>query len=268
LRDAENRVQSSGQQFAGLEKERQMLVEVKRFLEASEAQMVKKWATAKAASLVVGVMITVAALAGAAYLAGQRLATPIHQATLSLEVTGGTDSTGTLTPGPTPADFIQDTLLAKPVLNATLTQLDRTPPRYFSSTEALQADLLQHLTATGQPNSIQLQYTHPDGDRAVAVLDALRASAAAFRMSEDRKAGREDTFRVTQPAAKLDMPVKDERLLYTGYIFAGSLGAALLLFGGAKLIASRAGRSFDDDDPRVQFLDKPDTWSPVKATDD
>src|SRR5690606_8012197 len=57
IKAAKVKTRSASQQFAGLDKERQMLVEVKRFLESSEAEMVRRWSTHKAASLVMAAVM-------------------------------------------------------------------------------------------------------------------------------------------------------------------------------------------------------------------
>src|SRR5690606_28599701 len=49
-------------QQTGLEKERQMLVEVRKFLQASEAMMARRWAVRTAASLTTSVVIAVSLL--------------------------------------------------------------------------------------------------------------------------------------------------------------------------------------------------------------
>src|SRR5690606_17577963 len=80
LEKLEVQATSSSQQFAGLDKERQMLVEVKKFLETSENEMVTRWATRSGASVAINAAIAVVVLIIASFMAGDRMAQPVWQA--------------------------------------------------------------------------------------------------------------------------------------------------------------------------------------------
>ncbi len=268
MRDAENRVQSSGQQFAGLDKERQMLVEVKRFLEQSEGQMIRRWATQKAAGYVVAAVLTVAVLAAGAYVAGQKFTQPVYRATLSLQVDGPAGPQGLPTEGPAPQAFRTATLYTPAVLNETLTQLDRQGTRLFENPADLKADLDQHLSVEGAKGELTLAYTAPGTDRGARVLEALRHATVGYQMAEDRKAGRVDSLRVSRAVARLEQPVSNPALAMSGQIFGIGLGAAVLVYLALRFLLLRSRRTFDtENDPQLQILDKPETWSPVPASE-
>lgn len=86
IQAAESKVESSSAQYAGLEKERRNLIEVKKFLEASENAMVQKWATRSTASLVALILIALLGAATFSYFVGKNLAVPVWQSSMAMSV--------------------------------------------------------------------------------------------------------------------------------------------------------------------------------------
>ena len=126
--------------------------------------------------------------------------------------------------------------------------------------------LREHLDFAGTPERVELSYTTTDGEHAVATLDALGQAILSYQMTVDRKAGRPDTARVLQKALRHPEPVRDETLTYSATTFAGVLGVSMLGALVLRLSLARSRRVLDaDDTPVLQTLNRPETWSPVRA---
>jgi len=272
LQEAELRNQSSSQQFTGLEKERQMLVEVKKFLEASEGEMVRRWAATRAGSLVVGAVITVVLLAAASFFAGQQAVTPQWQATMAIAVAPAPDTTA-----PSDAAFVKqiETLaFSEPVMSEALNLMDRSDIgslRIASSAQELRSHLQSHVTVGGKSGRVELSYVGEDKQVAEAALRALGQSVTQYQTVQDYEAGIEPTMRIDQSAALINSPVangKSQQWMASGAIFAVMLSIAGGVWFFLRMMLLRSKRMFGDEQlPQLTILDKPETWSPLHAGD-
>ncbi|MEM7627765.1 MAG: hypothetical protein AAF333_19400 [Planctomycetota bacterium] len=98
IQAAETKVESSSAQYAGLDKERRNLIEVKKFLEASEREMVTRWATRSTASLVATIILAMLGAVVVSYFVGQQLTKPVWQSSMAFSVT----------PPPSSADLVTE----------------------------------------------------------------------------------------------------------------------------------------------------------------
>lgn len=305
IQAAETKVDSSSAQYAGLDKERRNLVEVKKFLEASERAMVQKWATKSTVSVVSLVIIALLGAAAVSYFAAQKLAVPVWQSSMAISVRLD-PSTEDLSPGvpsavedpaaaaflaeqtgaaPAPAtpEFVEPSLepavadawlgqfrqlVTNPtVMNQTLNQLDQRGIRLFTSPTQLSAHFAQTLDIQGSPARVELAYTSSEQEHVVGILDALGKAIVSHQMSIDRAKGVSDSVKVLQNAQRNATAVQDDSLKYMGISFAAICGVALVLGLLIRVALGRSRRVMADaeDIPVLATLNKPGTWSPVSG---
>lgn len=268
VHDHQLKVQSSSQQFSGLEKERQMLVEVKRFLEASEGEMVRRWATGRAASLVMGAMITLVLAAGASLLAASQLVQPQWEASMMINITA-TDGQAT----PSTEVFLnafEQTMLSEPVLKAAMLEMDKADAnvRVASSPDQLKTYLQDNLTIAGVPGRADLTLRGDDKQLLQPVLASLGKAVVGYNAAQDYQAKREPSTRIASPAKLVDLPVANgtqQKLTIAGTTFGGLILLALLAYTFLRVMLKRSKRMFGEEVEELTILDKPETWSPLHA---
>jgi len=268
LQDQQLKVQSSSQQFTGLEKERQMLVEVKRFLEASEGEMVKRWATGRAGSLVMGAIITLILAAGASFLAANQLVEPRWQASMMISVTTQDGQAP-----PSTSDFLESfeqTLLSEPVLKAAMLEMDKADAnvRVATSPDQLKSYLQDNLVVAGVPGRADLSLQGEDRHVLQPVLASLGKAIVGYSAARDYQAKREPSTRIASPAKLVDLPIangNDQKLTLAGATFGGIILLALLAYLFLRIMLNRSKRMFGEDVEELTILDKPETWSPLHA---
>lgn len=303
IKAAETKVESSSAQHAGLDKERRNLVEVKKFLEASEREMVSRWATRSTASLVATIILAILGAAVVSYFVGKQLTTPAWESSMALSITPPATTADVMeeaeldqpsaevdpaaaaylaeaapepspalaipTPGPADtnawfSEFKQD-LTSTTVMNETLNQLDQRGIRLFTSPPQLATHFDEHLTVAGNPGRVELTYSSSQPEYVVGVLDALGKAVVAYQMSLDRANGVADRMTVLQNAERNAAAVQDDSLKYMAISFASIAGVALVLGLLIRVALGRSRRIMAeaDDIPVLATLDKPGTWSPV-----
>ncbi|MEO0474461.1 MAG: hypothetical protein AAF085_00635 [Planctomycetota bacterium] len=268
LQDQQLKVQSSSQQFSGLEKERQMLVEVKRFLEASEGEMVKRWAAGRAASIVMGALVTLVLAAAASFFAADQLVQPKWEASMMISVTNPEE-----TVTPTTEVFLksfEQTLLSEPVLNAALLEMDKADAnvRVASTPDKLKAYLQDHLVIAGVPGRADLSLEGEDKQVLQPVLASLGKAVVGYNAAKDYQAKREPTTRIASPAKLVDLPIANggqQKLTIAGGTFGGIILLALFAYIFLRIMLNRSKRMFGEEIEELTILDKPETWSPLHA---
>ncbi|MEM6504427.1 MAG: hypothetical protein AAF711_03070 [Planctomycetota bacterium] len=268
LQDEELKIQSSSQQFTGLEKERQMLVEVKRFLETSEGEMVKRWATGRAASLVIGAVVMLVFAALASLLAANQLVQPKWQASMMISVTTPEGEAP-----PSQKDFLsgfEEILLSEPVLNAAMLEMDKADAnvRVAASPKELKAFLQEHLVIAGVPGRADLSLQGEDKQLLQPVLASVGKAIVGHNASKDYQAKREPSTRIASPAKLVDLPIANgtnEKFTLAGITFGGIVLVALLGYIFLRVTLNRSKRMFGEEIEELTILDKPETWSPLHA---
>ena len=86
IREAQEKIASLHQQYAGLLQQRQTVLEVKQFMAQSEERMVHKWATHGSVAMSSGLFIALTLIAIFSYAVGQQAIEPIWQAREVLEI--------------------------------------------------------------------------------------------------------------------------------------------------------------------------------------
>ncbi len=247
---------------AQLEQERVTLLEVKRFLQNSEADMVKKWALQKSASLAATLVIAVAAAAAVSWTAANVVAKPLYQSTLTMQVRAAPDEE-VLPPGVWLGGYGRD-LLSEPVLLEVRNQLNQRDLRLAGTVEGLRSRLAGNLAVGGDRDALEITFTDPDPTLVTPVLDAVGRGLLIHHMATDRRAGRmSDTAAMKSEAVLRDRPVKDDRLRFFGMILGGFAVLALLMAIPARMLAARATPVLRESaHPELATLDHP---SPLAA---
>ncbi|MEM9251302.1 MAG: hypothetical protein AAGB29_03035, partial [Planctomycetota bacterium] len=260
VKNSQIQADSAGAQYQGLEKERQMLIEVKKFLESSEAEMARRWSTGKAAGNVATLFLALAAIVTVSWFASIEVAKPVWSATIGFEIDADA------APGGNWAQTQRQTLLTEAVLTDTVHRLRREGITEHGGADALRARLEQDMTVTGQPPALTVELATTDRTAAPQLLDALGRAFLGHQMSLDRAEGRADSTTIATPATVGSTPIENDQLELFGIIAGSAAGAMLVLFLLAKVILARSKRVFDDTAPELDALEQPEGWSP--ATND
>ena len=247
---------------AKLDQERKTLLEVKHFLQASEAQMVKRWALQKTATVAATLVIAVGVAAAVSWTAAGVIAQPLFQSTLTMEVRQDAEAED-LPPGVWLSGYGRD-LFSDPVLQEVQNQLEQRNLRLAGSPEGLKGRLEGKLAVSGEPAALELTFTDPDPALVTPVLDAVGRGLLIHHMAQDRRAGRlSDTASLKSEAVRRDRPVEDERFRFFGMILGGFAALALLAAVPARFLAGRARPVLPEGGvPELAVLDHP---SPLVA---
>ena len=136
----------------------------------------------------------------------------------------------------------------------------------FASPQKATQQLQQHLTVTGEPGELKLAYTGTTKARLEPVLGALGRAFISYRMAQDRQAGRADSASVAQAATRSKAPIENRRLSVAGMIFGVLSALAVGAAFGLRWLLMKTGKSvFEDEGANLSVLDKPQTWSPIRA---
>jgi hypothetical protein len=211
--------------------QRQALLEVKQFLEASEAEMVRRWATHKAGGLAVTALLAAAMLAIFSTMLGHRLASPVWQASavVVLPVVGETEPS---------LQEQRQMLVSDLVVRDVLMQLRQRNVRLFGDPATLADDLDRHtrlVRENGFKTRIVYQASGEDGrELSVQMVDAVARAMAEAQLSK-LPANSDLQPSVAQPGAREPQPVRDWRWPLSGFFFA----AGLVVFGAAVYFGRR-----------------------------
>jgi hypothetical protein len=239
--------------------ERRELAEVKKLLERTERQMMRKWATQRAGSLMSGIILAVLAMAGASYFAAWQLVPATWQGVATFEA----DAADGTAPALEAAGPAKQTLLADEVLNETLSRMDRAGVSRFTRVKPLREHLRQRVTFEANAGRLTLTYrsTRPSAVR--PMVQALAQAYLAHQKTEVRAAGQTPTLGLAGAIARRPLAVTGQRLETAGLFFAGLGAVALTILLIARILAARTPSVFDEADPALQTLDDPQVWSPV-----
>jgi hypothetical protein len=286
IQAAESQVESSSAQFAGLDRERRNLVEVKKFLESSEKQMVQRWATRSTAGMVALILLALMAAAAFSYTVGQKLVVPSWQATMTMsftpttaaapasdaaaaaylaETAGEPGGSAPATPGVDWEADLRQMIGSAPVLNEALDQMEQHGVRKFTTAEQLSTHLEQSLTLSGSAEQVQLTYLTDDGEHVERILQSVGRAVVARQMALDRAQGRPDSASITVAARASEVTSQEDSLIYMGIAFGSILTLALVLGLVIRLVLARSKRVMEEPEAEalLSTLDKPTTWSPL-----
>ncbi len=249
--------QSSG--TGNLNKERQMLAEVRQFLEASEAEMVERWATRKALSVVTGAVFTMVLLAAVCWFAGQQIVKPVWAASMAFETPKPAGESGV-----SAAQWLReqvDAAVSEPVAREAMNQLEQQRLRLYPNLTAFRQDLRQNLEVQGQPGRLEMRYRSTDREHVTTVLEAVGKAYHGYRLSIERTADAEADAAKTaiqKPAARIERPIEDHRLIVSGIAFGGTCVLALIVAVIMRAWLRRVQRVIDaDSNPQLAALDNP-----------
>ena len=269
MRDAQAQADSSQGQAAGLEKERRNLVEVKKFLEFSESEMVRRWSGRSASNVAAVIVFAIAAAATSSYFAARHFVQPVWQGTMAMAfettqaaapeppttqealeaglppgpvVEPGVESSNPaseteLTPQQWMASFRQR-LFSTAVMQATLDNLDANlDVRLFNTPDELATHLGNQLEITGTPKEVSFSYATTDRLHTDDLLENLGHAIVGDQLARGTATGT-----VLKEAQRSRQPVRDDTNLYMAAIFLAQIAAGLLLTVLLRVYFKRARR--------------------------
>lgn len=207
----------------GLQQQRQALLEVKQFLEASEAEMVRRWATHKASSLAVTALLGLALLAIFSTMLGHRLASPVWQATAVVDLPLAADQATEPS-----AQDIRQILLSEPVLRDVLSQLRQRNVRLFGDTATLAEDLDRHTRLAPEgafKTRISYQASGDEGRELSVQMTEAIARAMVIEHLSKLPASSDLQPSIVQPTVREPRPVRDWRWPLSALFFATGVAA-------------------------------------------
>jgi hypothetical protein len=230
--------------------------------------MVKRWATGRAASLVMGALITLVLAAGASFLAANQLIQPQWEASMMISVATPDDQAP-----PSTEVFLnsfEQTLFSEPVLKAAMLEMDKADAnvRVASSPDQLKTYLQDNLVIAGVPGRADLSLKGEEKQLLQPVLASLGKAVVGFNAAQDYQAKREPSTRIASPAKIGDLPITNattQRLTLAGGTFGGIVLLALLAYLFLRVMLNRSKRMFGEEVEELTILDKPETWSPLHA---
>ena len=86
--------------------------------------------------------------------------------------------------------------------------------------------------------------------------------------SQDRAAARPDSAQYSKVATLQDSPVRDIRLALAMALFGCFSVVTATVWWIMRAWLKRTSKVFDDQAPELAILDKPETWSPLRAVAD
>jgi|GEM_PF-6849929 len=253
------------QKMQGIERERQMLIEVKKFLERSETEMVSRWATHKASSTAIMLIIGLMAMAGFSYGVSMKLVMPTYTTSATITIPAAEGA-----PEQTQTEFLdtyRQQLYSDEVMRLAIRQLEQMGDPMFKTASKLRTHVRQHMQVNAAPPNLAMEYVSDQPTLGEPLLTAMTQALFSHRLRTDREAGLPDTTtRIAKSAHTTSSDIMPERYKLAGMILGGLIAATGLLWLIARVAFGRSKRVFDEDDNvQLSTLDKPSTWSPVKV---
>lgn len=243
VREAQEKIASLHQQYAGLLQQRQTVLEVKQFLAQSEERMVHKWATHGSVAMSAGLFIALALAAIFSHAIGQQAIEPVWQARGVLDIKAVDDQPNT---GEAFVNAERKLLLDDPMLRETVSLMAQRGVRGLSEPELLKAVLQRDLTlGSPAPGKLEMVLRSKDKDQMLGVLEAMGRARISYQMMQDRQAGRENSVKIAQAPTRDETPVQDGRLKLSAQIFVGLVVGLGLLIAAMRWWLLRAKRVFD-----------------------
>ncbi|MEX0774415.1 MAG: hypothetical protein WD042_01750 [Phycisphaeraceae bacterium] len=252
LRQSEARVDSYMHQYEGLLQQRQMLLDVKQFLANSEAEMVRRWATQRAAGIVVGGLFCLLFLAIASYLAGQQIAQPVWQA--STVIAGAAPQATAQAPadGDVWLASRRSVLLSDPVLKEAMNQLDQRGLRPYDDIAQFRLAMDQSLQLSALDQAqLRLDLQGKDREQIVTLLESLGRGYVGHELMQAHNQNRPGDTRIVRAAARLPDPVRDDRLKLGASIFGVGLLLSIILAVVFRWWLLRASRVLESESAAI-----------------
>ncbi len=252
-------------QIAQIDQRRQELETAKQALAASEVQMVRRWARARSATVVVWCVLLVLGNAAAAFVLTDRFF-PAEQ-TASVTIEPRTRHASPMNPESVERwqqwhaeQFSNDTFLRTLSRRMTERRLDD-----WTNTSTLDTYFAEHLTIDHDPNGrLTLTLAGTDRNELLAVLDVVtttliaessrqmgvRGDQAWAVAANERESGGQTRYAVLN-----DWGVQDDRLIHVGAMFGGTMLLSSLAIFLVYTRLVRAKRIFDEDDAALNHDD-------------
>ena len=225
-------------QYGKLLEQRDQVVEAKRLLSASEAQMIRRWATRRGPGVTFCATTCIVALATASIYSAWLFVPPVWRASTGLQ----------LTPGQHESPLSRDTWLDKQrlvlsnhlVLEETIHQLRQRGYNPFADTATLKSELAANLAVNApEPGRLELDYRAKDKQLTLCMLESIGPAVVSYYTAKTPSAGQ---VRIASVAAVDGAPIRDQRMLAAGLLFTAlAIITAILGLMTQWILARRRG---------------------------
>lgn len=260
LRTGEAVVNLARQQYAELLEQRQVLVEVKRYLQATEQQMIRRWSVHRGVGMVGGLGSCMLFLLLFSFGVGHRIVHPVWRAKTEVGLTATVFDESRY--GMAWMTQQHQLLVDDDLLREAIRLGAQRGVRIFSNTgtmrEALSRGLSVELVAPGR---IALTFCHTDKDLVVDVLKSVGRALVNHHTMEDRVSGRPNSMRIHQEAARDPQPIHDGRMVASLVTLLGSTVVVVVLAVFVRWSLLGSVRVFEQTAiPELDQLEDPDRW--------
>jgi len=260
LRVSEAVVDLARQQYSELLDQRETLIEVKHFLASAEQEMVRRWSVHRGVGLVGGVVSCLLFLLLFSYQFGHRIVDPVWRASTVVGVTATVfdeSRYGEAWLTEQHQLMVGDELLAEAIrLGA------QRGVRIFDDVGAMREALTHGLTIS-QPEAgrIQLEFRHINQDLVVGVLKSLCRALVNDHTQADRVAGRPNSMRIYEAAARDPQPVEDRRMIASVVTLVVATAVVVVMSLVLRWWLARSVRVFEETGiPEMDDLESPEHW--------
>ena len=134
--------------------------------------------------------------------------------------------------------------------------------RIFSDVASMREALTEGLAISQPtPGRIQLEFRHINPDLAVGVLESLCRALVNYHTQEDRVAGRPNSMRIYEAAARDPKPIKDARMIASGITLGIATGVVVVMSLVLRWWLARSIRVFEERGiPEMDDLESPEHW--------
>jgi len=248
------------QQYVELLDQRQILVEVARYLPLAEQEMIRRWSIHRGVGLVGGMVSCLLFLVLFSYSLGQQVVRPVWRAQTLVGVSSSVFKKADY--GSAWLTSVHQELVGDELLGEAIRLSAQRGVRIFNDASAMR-EALSHGMAIEMiaPGRISIEFRHPDKGLTVDVLKALGRAFVNHHTTQDRIAGQPNSMRIYEDAARDPQPIEDGRMMASAITFGVS---TLVVFFLVLIFRWWLGRSVGGFDaemiPELEQLETDDLW--------
>ena len=240
-----------------IEQRQRELDDVRRILANSETKMIKRWAAPRSIVLTSWALLLMMIIAAASWLSAEQIRPAIRTASVAIAPNNPGGDPLSTEDNETWAAFHQSQLAQEGFIRDVARRSAGRKLSPWDSHESVKRLIQNNITLdTGEPGRLVLTLAANDPDRAASFLDILATSMAldsqrsiasrpnghVSKVLDDRTDGGAVRY------ARVDtVPIRDDRLVTAGILFAGGLVLSFMIMGVVYARLIRAKRIFEQD---------------------
>lgn len=267
LRAGQAVVDFARQQYAELLEQRQILVESKRFLCATEQEMIRRWSVNRGVGLVGGAVSCILFLLLFSYEVGHRIVDPVWRAGTVVGLTATVFNESHY--GQAWVTKQHQLVISDEMVSEAIRMGAQRGVRLFEDSSEMRDALNRGLTIRLRaPGKILFEYEDTNRHLAVNVLKSLGRAFVSHHTMEDRLSGRPNSMRIYESAASDPVPIEDGRMVASGMTLVVSLASVTVLALTIWGWLSRSTRIFEQQAiPETDQLEDDSIWPPPPSSD-